>query len=45
MILFPRANPITVADKEVDVVLKFSGNDVTTKFPLNEMVFNGKLEL
>jgi hypothetical protein len=45
MILFPRANPITLADKEVEVVLKFSGNDVSKKFPLNEMVFNGKLEL
>jgi hypothetical protein len=45
MILFPRANPITLADKEVDVVLKISGNDITQKFPLNAMVINGKLEL
>lgn len=45
MILFPRANPITAADKEVDVVLKISGKDVAQKFPLNEMMFNGKLEL
>jgi hypothetical protein len=45
MILFARANPITLADKEVEVVLKISGNDIAKKFPLNEMVFNGKLEL
>jgi hypothetical protein len=45
MILFARANPITVADKEVSVVLKFSGKDVALTFPLNDMVFNGKLEL
>jgi len=45
MILFPRANPITLGDKEVEVVLKLAGNDITKKFPLNEMVINGKLEL
>src|SRR5262245_20983709 len=45
MVLFARANPITLADKEVEVVLKISGNDIAKKFPLNEMVFNGKLEL
>jgi hypothetical protein len=45
MILFARANPITLSDKEVEVVLKISGNDIAKKFPLNEMVFNGKLEL
>jgi hypothetical protein len=45
MILFPRANPITAGDKEVEFVLKLAGNDIAKKFPLNEMVFNGKLEL
>jgi hypothetical protein len=45
MILFARANPITLADKEVEVVLKISGMDVSQKFPLNAMVLNGKLEL
>jgi len=45
MILFPRANPIAIGDKEVEFVLKLSGNDIVKKFPLNEMVFNGKLEL
>ncbi len=45
MILFARANPITLADKEVELVLKISGNDMIQKFPLNAMVINGKLEL
>ena len=45
MVLFPRANPIALGDKEVEVVLKVSGSDIAKKFPLNEMVFNGKLEL
>ena len=45
MILFPRVNPIAIGDKEVEFVLKLSGNDIVKKFPLNEMVFNGKLEL
>jgi hypothetical protein len=45
MILFSNATPITAADKEVEVALKLSGTDITKKFPLNEMMFNGKLEL
>jgi hypothetical protein len=45
MILFARANPITADDKEVSIVLKISGTEFTQKFPLNAMMFNGKLEL
>jgi hypothetical protein len=45
MILFSNATPIAAADKEVEVALKLSGTDITKKFPLNEMMFNGKLEL
>jgi hypothetical protein len=45
MVLFPNAAPITAADKEVEVALKLSGTDIAKKFPLNEMMFNGKLEL
>ena len=45
MILFTRMNPITAADKEVEVVLKVGGMEFSRKFQLNEMVYNGKLEL
>jgi hypothetical protein len=45
MILFSNAIPLTVDDKEVEVVLKLDGAEFGKKFPLSEMVFNGKLEL
>jgi hypothetical protein len=45
MILFSRSSPVLVEDKEVEVVLKLDGVEITRRFPLNEMVFNGKLEL
>lgn len=45
MILFPRANPITVDDKEVEVILKLGGVEIGTKFPLKDMIYKGKLEL
>jgi hypothetical protein len=45
MILFSRASPIVVDDKEVEVILKLDGVEIGKKFPLNEMLFNGKLEL
>ena len=45
MILFSRAKPVTAEDKEVEVILKLDGVEIGKKFPLNEMVFNGKLEL
>lgn len=45
MILFARTTPITVEDKEVEVVLKVGDAEVPGKFPLKDMVYNGKLEL
>lgn len=45
MILFPRTNPITVDDKEVEVILKLGSVEIGKKFPLKDMVYKGKLEL
>ena len=45
MILFPRTKPITVEDKEVEVILKLDGVEIGKKFPLKDMVYKGKLEL
>jgi hypothetical protein len=45
MILFSRSSPIVLEDEEVEVILKLDGVEIGKKFPLNEMVFNGKLEL
>jgi hypothetical protein len=45
MILFSRAKPVTTEDKEVEVILKLDGVEIGQKFPLIDMVFNGRLEL
>jgi hypothetical protein len=45
MVLFARTSPITADDKEVEVVLKLGDAEVGAKFPLKDMVYNGKLEL
>lgn len=45
MILFPRTNPIAVEDNEVELILKLNGAEAGKKFPLKDMVYNGKLEL
>lgn len=45
MILFPRTNPISVEDKEVELILKLNDAEIGKKFPLKDMVYNGKLEL
>jgi hypothetical protein len=43
--LFPRTNPITLEDKEVEVDLKLGTMEVKRKFNLKDLVYNGKLEL
>jgi hypothetical protein len=45
MILFPNTSPITIDDKEVEVILKLESAEVGAKFPLREMVYHEKLEL
>ena len=42
---FPRSNPFTVEDKEIDLTTKLGELPVKYKFKPKEMVFNGKLEL
>ncbi len=43
--VFPRTNPFTVADKEVEFVTKAGFIAVKQKFNLKNMVVNGKLEM
>lgn len=43
--LFPRTNPITLEDKEVEVDLKLGTMEAKRKFNLKDLVYNGKLEL
>lgn len=43
--LFPRTNPITSADKEVDFILNVRRVKVEEKFKLNDMQYEGKLAL
>ena len=45
MVMFPRAEPITADDKEVEVILKIGTDEIGTKFLLKDMVYNGKLEM
>ncbi len=42
---FPKTNPITVDDKEVEFQTKLGTLNIRQKFHLKDMVFNGKLEL
>ena len=42
---FPRTNPITLEDKEVEVDLKLGTMEAKRKFNLKDLVYNGKLEL
>ena len=44
-ILFPREAAFTVADKEVEFVTKLDKLTIRKKFKLEDMVFNGKLEM
>jgi hypothetical protein len=43
--LFPRTNPITASDKEVDFILDIRRIKVEEKFKLNDMEYEGKLAL
>jgi hypothetical protein len=42
---FPKANPITEDDKEVEFQSKVGMNIIRQRFRLKDMMFNGKLEL
>jgi hypothetical protein len=42
---FPRTNPITLEDREVEVDLKLGTMEAKRKFNLKDLVYNGKLEL
>ena len=43
--LFPRTNPISAGDKEVDFILNIRRIKVEEKFKLNDMQYEGKLAL
>jgi hypothetical protein len=43
--LFPRTNPISAGDKEVDFILNIRRVKVEEKFKLNDMQYEGKLAL
>ena len=45
LFLFPRTNPISVEDTEVEVILKLGTFEARKKFNLKDMVYKGKLEL
>ena len=42
---FPRTDPITLEDKEVEFQLEFGQLKIKRKFQLKKMVYDGKLEL
>jgi hypothetical protein len=44
-VLFPKTNPITLDDKEVEFATTISGTVVKFKFKLKDMVYKNKLEL
>ncbi len=44
-LFFPRNDPFTINDGDVEVAFKFAGSTIKQKFHLREMVFNGKLEM
>lgn len=43
--LFPKADPITADDREVEFQCKFGATELRSKFKLKDMIFAGKLEL
>ena len=45
LLMFPRSQTITLADKQVEFVTLLGRQKVKKKFKLKEMVYNGKLEL
>ena len=45
LLTFPRTQPVTLDDKEVELLLKLGPLEAKKKFTLKQMVYNGKLEL
>jgi hypothetical protein len=45
LFIFPKTDPITLEDREVEVDLKLGTMEAKRKFNLKDMVYNGKLEL
>src|SRR5262249_20777570 len=45
LFVFPKIDPITLEDKEVEVDLKLGIMEAKRKFNLKDMIYNGKLEL
>ncbi len=45
VIQFPRTDPITLDDKDVEVVTKLGADEIKKKFKLSDMVFAGQLAL
>ncbi|HWE48567.1 MAG TPA: hypothetical protein VG273_02185 [Bryobacteraceae bacterium] len=45
VLFFPRSNPYTLEDKEVELSTKLANQPLKYKFRLKDMVINGKLEL
>ena len=43
--VFPRTDPITLDDKDVEFLMKTDRMEIKRKFKLKKMVFNGKLSL
>jgi hypothetical protein len=42
---FPRTDPITLADRDVEFVTAIGTIEIKKKFALKDLVFNGELEL
>lgn len=45
MLFFPKTEPITLADKDVEVEISMGPMEIKKKFALKDMVYQGKLEL
>jgi hypothetical protein len=45
LFIFPKTDPITLDDKDVELDLKLGTIEAKRKFSLKDMVYNGKLEL
>jgi len=45
MFVFPKTDPITEDDKEVEFIVKIRDTSIRQKFHVKEMLYNGKLDL
>ena len=45
LLLFPKSQEITASDKEVEFSTRVSRMEIKQKFPLEDMAFDGKLQL